>query len=139
MMNNINELSLESKQVFFEQAQRIDELTREVFELQKKNNELMLELKELKGLFVSADVINNLNLIQTLTLLSDVPVITITKLAENLKVSLPTMRRYLEIFNNQGFLMYNRGAMPVVKEKGKKLVELFKKVKPEVSKIIFDQ
>jgi len=137
-MNNINELSLESKQVFFEQAQRIDELTREVFELQKKNNELMLELKELKGLFVSADVINNLNLIQTLTLLSDVPVITITKLAENLKVSLPTMRRYLEIFNNQGFLMYNRGAMPVVKEKGKKLVELFKKVKPEVSKIIFD-
>jgi len=138
MMNNINELSLESKQVFFEQAQRIDELTREVFELQKKNNELMLELKELKGLFVSADVINNLNLIQTLTLLSDVPVITITKLAENLKVSLPTMRRYLEIFNNQGFLMYNRGAMPVVKEKGKKLVELFKKVKPEVSKIIFD-
>ena len=137
-MNNNNELSQEHKQIFFEQAQRIEELTKENFDLQKKNNELLLELKELKELTVSVDLINNLNLIQTLTLLCDIQVITITKLAENLKVSLPTMRRYLEIFSNQGFLMYNRGAMPVVKEKGKKLVELFKKVKPEVSKIIFD-
>jgi len=138
-MNNNNELSQEHKQIFFEQAQRIEELTKENFDLQKKNNELLLELKELKELTVSVDLINNLNLIQTLTLLCDIQVITITKLAENLKVSLPTMRRYLEIFSNQGFLMYNRGAMPVVKEKGRKLVEVFKKVKPEVSKIIFDQ
>jgi len=125
----LNEQPLDIRQLCRSMALKIDELYKKLKEQEIKYKKRIKELESYRNEILTIDAMQLSQKIKLLLLLEKGDVITLKSLAEKIGWSEVTQRKYLQIFNKEGLIIYNPSSMPIITEHGKQFVNLFKTIR----------
>ena len=125
IIDALNEQPRDVRQMIYSMSMKINELYGRIERLRDENR----VLKEYRNTVMTIDALHTSQKVKLLELLRESKLLTLRQLASEIGWSETTQRKYLNKYKNEGLIIYNPSAFPVLTELGEKFVDLVRTIK----------